>query len=84
MQMTATAYLADGDDHNAVQLLLAGFSGTLKFWWENFLTNKEIFYVQKSVNDDGEQDTVLRLMYVITKHFIGDPSVRPEKFQFME
>ena len=78
IQMTATAYLTDGDDHNAVQLILAGFSGTLKFWWENFLTDKERFYVQKSVNDDGEQDAILRLMYAITKHFIGD--LRREKF----
>ena len=54
MQMAATAYLTDGDDHNAIQLILTGFSGTLKFWWENFLTDKERFYVQKSINEDGE------------------------------
>ena len=75
MQMVATAYLIESDDHNAAQLLLAGFTGTLKFWWENFLTDKEIFYVCKSINDDGEQDAVLRLVYAITKHFIGDPNV---------
>ena len=77
--MVATAYLTYGDDHNAVQLLLAGFFGTLKFLWENFLNDKERFYVQKSVNDDGEQDAVLRLMYAITKHFIRDPRVFEEK-----
>ena len=79
MQMAATAYLTNGDDHNVVQLILAGFTGTLKFWWENFLTDKERFYVQKSINEDGEQDAVLRLMYVITKHFIGDPRIFYEK-----
>ena len=79
MQMAATAYLTEGDDHNAVQILLSGFNGTLKFWWENFLTDKERFYVCKSINDDGEQDAVLRLMFAITKHFIGDPNVFPEK-----
>ena len=73
MKMAATAYLTDGDDHNDVQLILAGFSGTLKFRWENFLTDKELFYVQKSINEDGDQDAVLRLMYAITKHFIGYP-----------
>ena len=71
--------MADGDDHNAVQLILAGFTGTLKFWWENFLTEKERFYVQKSINEDGEQDAVLRLMYAITKHFIGGPKIFEEK-----
>ena len=52
MQMTSTAYLTDGDDHNAVQLIMAGFSGTLKSWWKNFLNDKEIFYVQKSLNEE--------------------------------
>ena len=79
MQMASTAYLTDGDDHNDVQLILAGFSGTLKYWWENFLTDKERFYVQTSLNEEGEQDAVLRLMYDITKHFIGDPRVFEEK-----
>ena len=79
MQIAATAYLTDGDDHNVVHLILAGFTGTLKFWWENFLTDKERFYVYKSVNDDGDQDEVLRLMYAITKHFIGDPKAFKEK-----
>ena len=49
MQMTSTAYLTDEDDHNAVQLILTGFSGTLKFWWENFNSDKERLYVQKSL-----------------------------------
>ena len=48
MQMAATAYLTYGDDHNAFQLILAGFSGTLKHWWENFLTDikKDFMYKQ--------------------------------------
>ena len=79
MQMATTAYLTEGDDHNVVQLILVRFTGTLKFWWENFLTDKERFYVSKSINEDGEQDAVLRLMYAITKHFIGDPKVFDEK-----
>ena len=43
MQMAVTAYLVEGDDHNAVQILISGFTGTLKFWWENFLTEKQRF-----------------------------------------
>ena len=74
MQMAATAYLQTDDDWNAVQLILAGFSGTLKFWWDNYLTEKERFHVSKSINEQGEQNAVLRLVYAITKHFIGDPN----------
>ena len=54
--------------------ILAGFSGTLKFWWDNYLTEKERFHVSKSLNDQGEQNAVLKLIYAITKHFIGDPN----------
>ena len=53
MQMPATAYLQTDDDWNAVQLLLAGFNGSLKFWWDNYLTEKERFQVSKSINEEG-------------------------------
>ena len=79
MQMAATAYLQEGDDWNAAQLILAGFNGTLKVWWENFLIEKERFYVSKSINEEGEQDAVTRLVYAITKHFIGDPNTFGER-----
>ena len=79
MQMAATAYLQESDDWNAVQLILTGFTGTLKLWWENFLTEKERFYVSKSLNEEGEQDAVTRLIYAIVKHFIGDPNTYQER-----
>ena len=75
MEMAATAYLTESDDHNAAQLLLTGYTDTLKYWWENFLTEKERFYVSNSINEDGEQDAVLKLVYAITKHFVGDRNV---------
>ena len=79
MPMAATAYLQDSDDWNAVQLILTGFTGILKLWWENFLTEKERFYVSKSLNEEGEQDSVTRLIYAIVKHFIGDPTIYQER-----
>ena len=79
MQMAATAYLMEGDDHNVVQLLLTGFTGTLKFWWENFLTDEDIFFVSNSINENGEQDAVLKLVYAIAKHFVGDPTIFAER-----
>ena len=79
MQMAATAYLMEGDDHNAVQLHLTGFIGTLKFWWENFLTEEEKFHVSNSINKNGEKDAVLKLVYAIAKHFVGDPTIFTER-----
>ena len=78
MQMAATAYLTENNDWNAVQLILTGFTSTLKFWSENFLTEKERFYVSKSLNE-GEQDAVTRLIYAIIKHFVGDPNTLGER-----
>ena len=79
MKMAATAYLQESDDWNAVQLILTGFTGTLKLWWENFLTEKERFYVSKSLNEEGEKDAVTRLIYAIVKHFIGDPNTYQDR-----
>ena len=79
MQMAATAYLQSDDDWNAVQLILVGFNGSLKFWWDNYLTEKERFHVSKSTNDEGEQNAVIKLVYAITKHFIGDPNIYGER-----
>ena len=79
MKIAATAYLQDSDDLNAVQLILTGFTGTLKLWWENFLIEKERFYVSKSLNEEGEQDAVTRLIYATVKHFIGDPNTYQER-----
>ena len=31
------------------------------------------------MNEDGEQDVVLKLVYVIAKHFIGDPNIFSER-----
>ena len=79
MQMAATAYLTESDDHNVAQILLTGFTVTLKYWWENFLTEQERFYVMNSMNEEGEQDVVLKLVHTITKHFVGNPNCFAER-----
>ena len=75
MLMATTAYLNDNDDHNAAQVLLSGFSGTLKSWWDNCLNKDEREFLQTSTNDEGEQNVVHRIIYAITKHFVGDPRI---------
>ena len=72
MTMAATAYLTDNDDHNAAQLLIYGFSRTLKSWC---LNDGERKFLQNSKNDEGEQNAVHRIIYAITKHFIRDPRI---------
>ena len=78
MLMETTTYLTDNDDHNAAQLLLFGFSGTLRSWWDNCLNDEEIKFLQTSTIDEGEQNVVHGILYAITKHFVGDPRILQE------
>ena len=79
MLMASTAYLTDNDDHNSAQLLIYGFFGTLRSWWDNCLNEDEIKFLQTSTNDEGEQNAVHRIIYTITKHFVGDPRILQER-----
>ena len=79
MLMATTAYLADNDDHNATQLLPSGFSRTLRSWWGNCLNKDEREFLQTSTHDEGEQNAVHRIIYAITKHFVGDPRILQER-----
>ena len=79
MLMATTAYLTDNDDHNATQLLLSGFSGTLRSWPDNCLNDEEREFLQTSKNDEGEQNAVHRISYAITKNFFGDLRILLER-----
>ncbi|ESQ30993.1 hypothetical protein EUTSA_v10012124mg [Eutrema salsugineum] len=74
------------EDKTVAELLIAGFSGQLKGWWDNYLNNQqhsEILDVIKTDEDNvpildnfetPQQDAVATLVIAITLHFIGDPS----------
>ena len=79
MIMASTAYLIDNDDHNAAQLIISGFSGTLRSWWDNCLNRDEREFLQNSTNDEGEQNAVHGIIYAITKHFVGDLRILQER-----
>ncbi|KAL5179503.1 polyprotein [Glycine soja] len=63
------------------------FSGQLKGWWDNYLTNEEKSKIYSAVktdlngkvitNDDDKEipDAVNTLIFTIAQHFIGDPSL---------
>ena len=79
MIMAATAYLTDNDDHNVTQLIISGFLGRLRSWWDNCLNKDEREFLQTSTNDEGEQNSVYRIIYAITKHFVRDPRILQER-----
>ena len=74
MIIASTAYKSKGNLDQAICThLIAGFTGQLKGWWDNALTEEEKRYIQNSIDDMGNANVVHTLIYAITKHFLGDP-----------
>ena len=77
----------DLDQPEIVNLLVTGFSGTLRGWWNSYLTEDSKESIKNAVkkNDEGLPifdesigrgilDGVNTLIYTILKHFFGTPS----------
>ncbi|KAG5142871.1 hypothetical protein JHK82_018566 [Glycine max] len=90
MTMVATVYQTSHEcsEETIIDILVAGFSGQLKGWWDNYLTNEEKSKIYSAVktdlngkvitNDDDKEisdDAVNTLIFTIAQHFIGDPSL---------
>ncbi|MFQ6624509.1 hypothetical protein Gotur_003869 [Gossypium turneri] len=67
-------------------LLVAGFTSQLKGWWDHALTKTQQEEILKAIKKDDQgriildeqgreiQDAVATLIFLISKHFIGDLS----------
>ncbi|KAH1198208.1 polyprotein [Glycine max] len=89
MTMVAMTYQTSHEcsEETIIDILVAGFSGQLKGWWDNYLTNEEKSKIYSAVktdlngkvitNDDDKEipDAVNTLIFTIAQHFIGDPSL---------
>ncbi|KAH9786939.1 hypothetical protein KPL71_010432 [Citrus sinensis] len=88
MTMAANAYKtqAGTSDRAISEILIAGFTGQLKGWWDHLLTNQQqldiLNFIQVDENgapifdefNNPIQDAVVTLILTISLHFIGDPS----------
>ncbi|KAH9704363.1 hypothetical protein KPL70_011429 [Citrus sinensis] len=88
MTMAANAYKtqAGTSDRAISEILIAGFTGQLKGWWDHLLTNQQQLDILNSIQADENgvpildefnnpiQDAVATLILTISLHFIGDPS----------
>ena len=89
MSMVGIAYINNhGLDHpEIVDLLATGFSGTLREWWDSYLTEDSRESIKHAVKENDEcipifdqsigrgiPDGVNTLVYTILKHFVGTPS----------
>ena len=89
MSMVGIAYQNnhDLDQLEIVDLLVTGFSGTLRGWWDSYLTKESkdsIKHAGKKNNESlpifyerigrGIPDGVNTLIYIVLKHFVGTPT----------
>ncbi|KAH9799309.1 hypothetical protein KPL71_000312 [Citrus sinensis] len=77
---------AGTSDRAISEILIAGFTGQLKGWWDHLLTNQQQLDILNSIQVDENgapifdefnnpiQDAVATLILTISLHFIGDPS----------
>ncbi|KAH9686635.1 hypothetical protein KPL70_014425 [Citrus sinensis] len=88
MTMVANAYKTQlrTFDKAIAEILIAGFTGKLKGWWDHLLTKQQQLDILNAIQiDENEalildefnnpiQDAVATLILTISLHFIGDPS----------
>ena len=89
MSMVGIAYQKnhDLDQLEIVDLLVTGFSGTLREWWDSYLTEESKDSVKHAIkkNDEGLlifyerigrdiPDGVNTFIYTVLKHFVGTPT----------
>ena len=77
-------------DHQIAHLIVTGFTGQLKSWWDHYLNNDDrneiLTAVKREINGSvimtdkqPSQDVVNTLIFTITKHFVGDPNQYKER-----
>ncbi|GAV83329.1 LOW QUALITY PROTEIN: hypothetical protein CFOL_v3_26777, partial [Cephalotus follicularis] len=87
MTMVSNAHkIKNNTDKTVVNLLITGFTGQLKCWWDNILTTQQQTKILDAIqvnelkqpildnNNETIEDAVSILIYNITKYFIGDPT----------
>ncbi|GJR72340.1 hypothetical protein Tco_0084705 [Tanacetum coccineum] len=91
MTMASNAYKTrNSNEEKIVKVLISGFTGSLKGWWDNYVTDiekaiicsakKTIVKVENNVQvQTQEDDMVNTLIYAILKNFIGNPHTYQER-----
>ncbi|KAH0689011.1 hypothetical protein KY289_016369 [Solanum tuberosum] len=91
MGVAITAYKLRGSaDRDAANMIIAGFTGMLKHWWDNYCTDeiKQLIInatatetvvkmegTVQSTSNVIKEDACATLLYHIAKHFIGEPKL---------
>nr|XP_009776513.1 PREDICTED: uncharacterized protein LOC104226263 [Nicotiana sylvestris] len=76
----------DTKDRAIAEMIIAGFTGQLKGWWDNYLTHDQRFQIMnatKTEDDKTVQNSVYSLVMNIIEHFSGRWSDNSETIRTM-
>nr|KYP47809.1 Enzymatic polyprotein [Cajanus cajan] len=82
MSMAASAYRAKHSEAQTVKLLIARFTGSLKGWWDNYLTQEQRNYILNIVKvEEGITIPLMveTLIISIIQSFMGDSNIFDNK-----
>jgi len=81
MTMAATAHKTKGcSDRSAAIVIIQGFTGQLKGWWDNLCTEQDKLAILNCVKTkNNQEDAVSTLIYTIIQNFVGDPNIFKER-----
>ncbi|GKA05873.1 hypothetical protein Tco_0684993, partial [Tanacetum coccineum] len=91
MSMASNAYKAHNNTElQAAKLIISGFTGSLKGWWDSYVTQEENFIIlnaKKTIikTENNQQvesqidDMVNTLLYAILKNFVRNPAAYQER-----
>ncbi|GAV84029.1 LOW QUALITY PROTEIN: hypothetical protein CFOL_v3_27474, partial [Cephalotus follicularis] len=83
--------IKNNSDKTVANLLIIGFTGQLKCWWDNVLTMPQQTEILETIqvnelkepiidsNNETIEDAVSTLIYNIAKYFVGDPTYLKER-----
>ena len=74
-------YSSGNSDPNVAKFITNGFTGSLKGWWDNIITQNQKDEIMASIkveNGAVVPDVVLTLAQTIIEHFIGS---HPQRFE---
>ena len=86
MTLAASAYKVKGNnDQGIANLIIAGFTGQLKGWWDNYISTEDktnilnkrkiIVKTENNVLIQTEEDNMVNtLIFTIMKNFVGNPN----------
>ncbi|KAK2402568.1 hypothetical protein QL285_052074 [Trifolium repens] len=73
MTMAATAFkIKKNSDRKTKDMLVMGFTGQLKGWWDNILSEEDKLQIDSAIKmETNEEICVTTLLYAITKLVMG-------------